>query len=227
MKDFKTITIIALSIIIVILLTQRACNNNASVINSYENDLDTLRNKLNQQEARNHLIVDAYNSIKAVARAKDSSLVDLQKIIDSKTSSATILQTRTQSTVTGKPTVLDSNGEIVEMQSNCPTYILNRGSDEDTVSVEASCGKVTFTYTAYNIFQIKQYWKRKGIFKKENFVEVTNLNPHTQTTGLRSFKVNSSQSRLSLGISISAGISSQLQPGIFIGAGLHYSIISF
>lgn len=223
-------TAIAFVVIVVFFLLLRSCERkqSAEVINSYEDSLSTVRNHLGQEVATNHLIVDAYTTVKAISRQKDSVLNQLQAIIDRKTYSATILSTATHHTQSGKTKIEKPvQGGVFTLDTR-PVYLMNKVSEWGSVSVRATADSIYFFYNAYNKFEIKQTWKRKWFLsRKQNYVEVTSLNPNTITTGLRSFKLESTTRNFSLGLFVGVGIDEKFKPKPIAGFGIQYNLISF
>ena len=67
-----------------------------------------------------------------------------------------------------------------------------------------------------------------GLGKRKPFAEVTNYNPYTKTTVLRTYQVDGyPNSRFGVGLMAGYGFTSDLNTGIFVGVGVSYNLIKF
>lgn len=69
----------------------------------------------------------------------------------------------------------------------------------------------------------------RGLFKRPRVhAEVVNLNPYTETTGLRAMVVTAPKPhRFGIGPQMGFGVGHDLRMHLYVGVGLHYSLIAF
>lgn len=202
-KIHITITSIAIGgCIILAILLQRSCNKNADADNfknMYNASSDSLHktiNALGHEKTTTALLHGSVENLKAINSSKDKALAELQKIVDKKTISATVLGTSTSNTVTSTTTVI-SHDTVVKKDTVYiyPEYELKRDSSKwHDISAKATRDSFSVHYKVFNEYEIKQSWqKQKGLKKLFSsdvpVVSVLNLNPHTETRELKSFEL--------------------------------------
>jgi len=85
-----------------------------------------------------------------------------------------------------------------------------------------------YNLMVYNKYSVVLGEDKEGFFKKsKSFVEITNLNPYSETTSLRTYQVTQKKKHFSIGPQLGAGITSDLQFNFYIGIGIQYSLIKF
>lgn len=190
--------LVALAILFV--LQWRTCNrmHEAELTNTaYEASNDSLHKEVNQkgQEITStQLILADYNTLKNKLHVSDSTVKKLQQLITKKTISATVLNTNTTDNGTTSTTTIKTE---IELRHDTvfvyPTYQSKWSERWSTGTITASKDSVSRSITLYNEYQINQSYERtgKGIgkyFKQRTpMVEVTNINPYTTTTALKSY----------------------------------------
>lgn len=82
--------------------------------------------------------------------------------------------------------------------------------------------------TFYDIKITNEYSVILGKDKRGHFADVTNYNPYTSVTKLRSYQVKMPpRKNFSIGIGVGYGLDKSLKPTPYIGIGVHYNIINF
>ena len=194
----KYFNIGAISIIVLlVLLYYRSCNKNQRLQN--ENDLydaltDTLvktRNKLNQETSSRKALYSDLQSFKKLNGIKDSAILALQKAVDKNTLTATIIRNTTVAVASGSTDTVMARDTIIKdsLIYVFPEYRKIFRDRWFLAAITANKNTTMLNFKTYNEFIIKHQWKRQdGIFKpKSLIIEVTNLNPNTETTSLQSF----------------------------------------
>lgn len=223
--------VIALVIVALMILMFTQRHNAAKEVIMYENNLKTTKNELKQSVTTNNLISESFANFKYVSehttQHADSEMTRLRSLVNKLTLSATSITAKTNEAIDAATTITFDTSSISD-ENQSPIYSSTVSTEWDTIRVVASRYATHISYVMLNKFDIKQSRKRVGLFKHENYVEVTSLNPHTETIGLRSFIVQ--DSKLSrFGIGACAGVTLdnafKIRPSITVG--LTYSLFSF
>lgn len=195
LKNWALLIVLA----IVLFLYSRSCNRadeNQDEAEAYAQSLDSLRKIINAQgeeiTATNVILAD-YNTIKFKLKTADSTVKKLQKIIDKHTTSATVLNTQTSINGTSGTTI--NKADTVYKDSLIyiyPVYETIWGEKWSRGKIVASKDSISRNIVSYDEYNIKQSYKKqpglKGFLKPRILeVEVTNKNPNTETTALKSF----------------------------------------
>lgn len=201
MKDFNYklwfwIAVIAIAILAILWFSDRT--SSGAKFDVTNKALQISENKFHQQVVTSSLYLEKYQNLMAVDAGKDSLLIRMKKDADKNLQIAIAMNTQTTSHHQGPTsvvfavgdTVMTDSGSSVPCDSVFPEYRYNERTEDDTVSVIANRNQTIVNYSVYNNFDIKQSWKRKGLFGKEYFVQVTNRNPHTVTLDMRAFKLD-------------------------------------
>ncbi len=169
--------------------------NRASQATSFLNSLqDTLHKERNAKGQEIASIATIYTSeikdLKGLVDSKDSTLNKLKRIVDKKTLSATILSnTTTDKGVTNTIVTHDTSNSSKNSSSSKPIYSTSWHDQWSEGSITATADSITRHFIVHNQFELKTYTKG-GLFKKETVIStVTNLNPYTETTELRTFQI--------------------------------------
>jgi hypothetical protein len=207
LKKIHLTTTILLSGIVVVLcvLLQRSCSKNEEAENfqdMYNASMDTLhktRNELGQEKTTTSLLLGTVGNLQALNSSKDSTLRKLQKLVDKKTISATVLTTSTGNTVSSATTSTQSRDTIRSTKDSLiyiyPQYNTEFKNRWENFNITANKDTFLVKYKVYNEYEFKQEFMKQGKGLKKVFsasvpmVSVTNLNPNTETLELKSFAV--------------------------------------
>lgn len=178
-----------------------------------QDTLHKTRNALGQEVAVKDLLYGDVSNFKKLIAGKDSTLAKLQKIVDRKTISATVLDNSTSNeihshtnTITGHDTIRKHDTLFVYPEYS--TIFKNRWED---FNVKANRDTFLIDYKVFNEFEIEQKFEKqkvKGyIFKQDvPVIQVTNSNPNTVTNDVQSFNVsppkNSSLKKILVGVGV-------------------------
>lgn len=195
-NNIKSYIIIAL-LICAMLLFNRSCNKSQEVDGiktANESAMDSMHKKINEQWQEittTKLIVADYKTIKNKLFSSDSTIKKLQAIIDKHTISATILNNQTNDKGTTATTII--KWETIDSLVY-PVYETTWNEQWSKGKITASNDSIHREVTLFNEFAIKQsYEKQKGLkgFLKPRVaqIEITNKNPMTITTAVKSFSV--------------------------------------
>lgn len=160
--------------------------------------LHITRNNLGQEVTKTKLMSGTISGLMKLNTSKDSSIQKLLKLVDKKTIGATVISNTTSGSATTSTQVIPKdtikNSDLLSVVY--PEYKFNKG---DTLKnkweqVYATANKDSFHlyYKIFNEFDVVQKFERQHVegklFKKRvAVVQVTNLNPKTTTTELKSF----------------------------------------
>lgn len=155
---------------------------------------DTLvktRNKLGQENTATAMLYSTVKDLKALHVADTTAIGKLQRMVNALTVSATYLQTVTKNNFTAAATVLP--GDTVEKDSRVyiyPRYHTDSSTRWTRYNITASRDSFHIQFTTFNEYEIKQEWKRNGLFKRKTLeASVINLNPNTTTLKFQTFTV--------------------------------------
>lgn len=194
MKDYIYIA----SILFILVAWNGSCKKNktnSELINSVNDTLLTYKNKNNQNEAKISVLYASRKELLSISSAKDSTIKKLQKLVKESgpsTTSATVFSGTTIGSITGS--TISANKDTVYKDSIAYIYPEYQFTD----STKWHKFKITMCKDSTNLFYkinnqysyITRYEKPKGFFsKKIPIVTVTNLNPNTTTTELRTWQV--------------------------------------
>lgn len=221
----------ALLLIVAFLIKGRLqkAEEDKELLHSLNAKLQTWKNKDSLNMAKIQVIETQKTKNFLALETKDQEIKDLQKLVKDyekqiKNGSATIIKTETAyvkesiikvDTICGKCsfTYVDTNPWVSATISVTPT-----NTDSLNLSLD---------YKIKNEYHVVIGEEKQSLFKKKPFVEITNLNPYTETTSLRTYQVANKEKKFGLGIQAGYGINHKLSPGFYIGIGVHYSLIRF
>ncbi|MEK6879229.1 MAG: hypothetical protein AABY22_06445 [Nanoarchaeota archaeon] len=196
----KYFNIAAVSIIILlILLYYRSCNrienlqNNIELNKALNDTLVKTRNTLGQEISSRKALYTDLPTFKKLNGIKDSAILELQKRVDKNTQSATIIKNTTVTSALGGTDIIIQRDTIIK-DSIVYIYPEYRKVFQDGwfwAKITSNKDTTILNFQTYNEFVIQHIWKRQdGLFKpKSLIIEVTNLNPNTETTSLQSFVI--------------------------------------
>lgn len=156
---------------------------------AWKDSLRIERNKNGEEVAKNILILADRDAFKKMYFAKDSDYQRLQKMVDKNTLSATLIKNTTSFTGTTKTEIKWDTVEV-EGEKIYPTYITSFKNKWISDTIIANKDSTELRLKVYNEYEIIQNWERPKWYKqKQPMIEVTNKNPYTETTTLKSFAV--------------------------------------
>jgi len=242
LKDRKTQFVIALLIIVGILLF-RSCKGDLDLkeqIGLYEAAQDTLsqtRNELGEQVSSIALFKADKKKDFLKMKSNDSTIIALQKVVKEykgKLKTATVLGTSTNdngssSTVTDYDTIYTDTGNYMS-----PIYKTDWEEEWSVGKIVATKDSISRNIKVKNKFELtigeeesKRGWFKK-LRKKESLVTITNKNPNTVTTELRTFTIEPHKNKISIGLGVAYGFDIiGLKPTVVIGPTVHIPLISW
>lgn len=173
-----------------------SCNRNKQLQVELVSVNDTLTKtitKKGEEKTATDLLLGTVKDFKAMHASDSSSIGKLQKLVDKLSISATYLNNVTHNNlysatqgIIQHDTVIGKDG-IKNIYPEYRDTIKNKWED---FKISANKDSFHIQYKVFNEFEIKQTWKRNGLFRhKTAIAEITNLNPHTETKDLKSFTV--------------------------------------
>jgi len=180
------------------------------LLDSVNDTLTKTINKKGQEKATTDLLLGSIKDLKSMHVADSSTIGKLQKMVDKNTMSATYLSNVTanhvdmkEQSVSMKDTV--KKGGIIYVYPEYKDTINDRWQN---IKIRANKDSLHFDYKVFNEFDIKQEWKRNGLFKRKTAeVSILNLNPHTETLVYKTFTVQENKSNRLRDMLIGAAIS--------------------
>lgn len=219
MSNIKTIIWDIVFIILIIgcyFFFERNTSTSGNIDNKALSDtLRTYRDKENKHVAEIKVLEGSIDDLKRQITTKDSTIIWLQSVVNRKTRSATVAGITTNGSITTVPTIYYI--PIPSDSGKCDTiYAEYRSHYEDewiTLNTIANRYSVKSDYAVRNKLEIVQEYRNNGLFKPKDFVvQIRNLNPHTETTELRSFSIPRRKPNriLWLMIGVGVGVSSSI-----------------
>lgn len=208
--------------------------NKSKEINFYKNNMSALADTLDIYKDQNG------NQVAEIQSLQTSKVKDIR---DLKTSDSTILELKkiirqNEKKLKNKGSVTTFSGETkidtvfatevrYEKDSLFPVYFSDINLDNWVIgNVEAKVDGVFVDLKIKNTYSIVIGDEKQGLFKKKvPFAMVTNYNPYSETTSLRTYQVDvPRKKRIHIGPAL---IYDPFSGQVRIGAGISYSIISF
>lgn len=180
--------------LILLFLLQRSCEENKDLSSLYAASQDTLsssRDALGRETVKIAVMEGSYKELKGLKNTQDSTIKKLQELVNKKTVSATIVNSKTSGYISTKAVIMGKDtillNDTVYVFPEYKSVFTNRWENFD---ISASKDSIMMNYTLFNEFSIQQRYEKQGVFKpKKLIVEIKNENPHTTTTSMRSFAV--------------------------------------
>lgn len=164
-------------------------------------------------------------------KSKDSTVKALQKVVKDykgKLQSATVASTETTDTGKSKTTETSDTVRVAEKWELRPVYKTEWKERWSEGTIEAHFDTVYRNIKTKNEFAFTHGTKR-NLFKKDVLkVEMTNLNPNTVTTELRSYSVAMPKKRFSIGLGCTYGYSlTTYKPDAVVGVNASFILWGF
>lgn len=232
----KNTTIFALVIIIIALIfaqlkTCKTINQSKDLYSSVNDTLTTYRNERGLIETYIDLIeTDNANQFLKI-NSQDSTIKWLQKSVreyNGKLNTAIIANTTTSSEGGLKTLKIAQTDTVIidSVKYVYPEYSVKWNNDWEIGSIKANKDSISRNIQVINKYEFTIGKPNNGWFKKrEQKVTLTNLNPNTATKELRAFNIKSEPKRITLGLHLGVGITTNLKPTTYIGFGIGYTVL--
>lgn len=232
MKFHYVIPYIISAILAFLLFKSCERNNTLQGLQTSLNDtISQYRNKHNQQVTSISVLQTEREKDFLNLRTKDSTINKLQKVIKSykgKLQSATVASVET--TDTGKTaTIVKHDTVYIDGKPELkPVYSTSWSERWSEGSITAHYDSIHHSIKTKNEFTFTHGTKR-NLFKKDVLkVEMTNLNPNTVTTELRSYQVAIPKKRFSIGLGCTYGYSlTTYKPDAVVGLNASFILLGF
>lgn len=221
---------ILIILILVIILFQRECSHK-NYINqaklSYSEDISTYQRKdgvrvstIKSLEIENYKLAVNLDSTSESVKA----LVKEAMYYKKKLKQATHIESTTNINESANTVVIHSD----TVYNNDTVYIHPQYSHKMSnkwVDIDLTADKDTFkvNLNIHNGYTVSHNYKKKGLFKKKLYVDVTPTNPYTSLDDVKTIEIKPKKSKIILGPMV--GISLTGQP--LIGIGVTYPLIRF
>jgi opacity protein-like surface antigen len=230
-------TVVLVCSIAIATIAVKSCNDyknsakeQSNFINAMGDSIRYLKSKDGSQTATISSLVDNNDKTFEELVFKDSIITSLQKLVKQYSghlkagSAAVIASTQTSFKDTGVTVV--STHDTLKVDSLVyiyPLYIHSGTNNWVTYNMRMSRDSSYLDFKVTNKYSVVL-----GYDHKKPFVDVTNYNPYSTTTTLRSYQVAVPKQKvwgigLSTGLSVSTGL--KIQP--YIGIGINYNLFNF
>lgn len=221
MKDLLYIGIIViLGIVLFFSLSEiKDKNNQNEILNdnliALESKVKETTNKLKEKSFKNKALYSTNTDLIANIKTKDKDLKRLQKLVkkykkdlEDKGGSVTVF---TDTNIINKTVIVDTNSFIYK-----DNWINLSGTINDSL---------TFNLSTVNKYSIVIGREKTGWFKSKPYVEVTNQNPYSRVTSLKTYKVEQNEKKFNFGISAGYGIifNNGIKTGPGVNVGINYN----
>lgn len=231
LKQINILWILIVILVVALIFSVKACNSNkqknediSNVIEILSDSLQTSRNSLGEHEAKIKIIEASSAKAFTDLKIKNLEILALQELTKEN------IKNLTSASIIKTETIIKENSpsKIIEYKTIndtiYPTYHSKINKDGWIV------GDITANKdSVYSNFKIKNEYD--VVFKKEKGVSyaiVTNKNPFTETTSLKTFNVQApKQKKFGIGFVAGYGMTGEGTLKPFIGAGVSYNIIRF
>ena len=223
-----------------ILLYNNERRNRITINNLYNSSQDTIKfwkNKDGENVARIFVLSSEKLGDFLKMKTKDDTIIRLQALVKEykkqihNQGSATILQT-----ITEYDTTYVTNNLLDTIYFPTTTILDSISNRWINTKFGFDRGNTIFSLRVDNLYSVVIGEESRGLFrKKEPFVEVTNHNPFTKTSMIRTYQVTQTKhSKWGIGPNISVSASPYYKDGTFgfqftptIGIGFQYNLINF
>ncbi len=221
-------------IVILAFLLFRSCERSKGLqdLQTALNDtLSQTRNKLGQQVTSISVLQSEREKDFLKLQSKDSTVKALQLLVKNykgKVQSATVASTETTDSGASKTTETVDTVRLAQKWELRPVYKTEWKERWSEGTIEAHFDSIHRNIKIKNEFTFTHGTKR-NLFKKDVLkVEMTNLNPNTVTTELRSYSVSMPKKRFSIGVGVSAGYSlTTYKPDAVVGLNASFILFGF
>lgn len=243
LKKVRIGTIVIMVLFLLLLLTVNQCNNN-SVKNSLNTTIlndnqKTFKDKDNLSHTTNTVIEGNAKEFINL-KIKDEQIKSLQELVKKYkkqlASKGSVTHFKSETKINHSFPRVDT--VYVELDEySIPThayfYPIKLKDEKDKVWVDGSAFAnehvLDLKLKTVNEYSVVIGEESQGWFKpKKPFVEVTNLNPFSETTKVKTYQVETKPAKkIAIGPGVYYGIGSDFKPQVFLGIGITWKLITF
>ena len=249
LKKVRISTMIIIVLFLLLLLTVNQCNNN-SVKNSLNTTiLNDNQKTFKDKDSLNHTtntVIESNTKEFTNLKIKDEQIKSLQELVKkykkqlASKGSVTHFKSETKinyffprvDTVYVE-VVYENDQTDITRPTHAYFYPIKLKDEKDKVWVDGSAFAneqvLDLKLKTVNEYSVVIGEESQGWFKpKKPFVEVTNLNPYSETTKLKTYQVETKPAKkIAIGPGVYYGIGSDFKPQVFVGMGIQYNFIRF
>lgn len=224
---YKYTTIIGIAVILILLFILRNANKSntelTNVVSAVNEKMVQYRDKYGKEVTKREIIQTSRVNDFVNYKTNDSLLMELQQQVKSfkkqlkNNGSSTIYEGETK---VDKSTVTN----VYYIDSNY-VYKSNFSDKWITYDIVSSKDSTKLDLKVENKYNVVIGEERVSLFKRKPFATVTNYNPYSKIKDLRTYQVKTKNRKWGLGGNVSYGVSSDLQPRLYLGVGLNYNLI--
>lgn len=188
---------------------------NIDALNSVVDSLQKSKDVLKRETSKTAVLKLTYNELKNIHVADSTSIGKLKKIVDRLTRIATILSSTTKNKFTAATITLSGDTVIKDSLIYVyPSYSSAYSNQWERFKLSASRDTFHVDYKVFNDFEIKQEWKRNGIFKRRTLeASIKNLNPHTETIQFKTYSLSENRNNRFRDFLVGVAVGSALTQG--------------
>lgn len=200
---------------------------NENLIEALNDTIETWRDKDSLSHSKIQIIeTNSANSFLEL-ESKDQQIIELQNEVKkykswlSNQGSVTIFKNITKFDTVYKTSIIPS-------EFNDSTFLAEISNEWIQTKFGYKNDSTFYNLMVYNKYSVVLGEDKEGLFKKsKSFVEITNHNPYSETTSLRTYQVTQKKKHFSIGPQLGLGITSDVQFNFYVGVGIQYSLIKF
>ena len=200
-------------------------SENEELIEALNDTMETWRDENNLSHSKIQIIETSNIKDFLKLKLQDQEIIELQEEVKkykswlSNQGSVTIFKTITK---------YDTLYKMIPSELTDSTFLAEISNEWIHTKFGYRSDTTFYNLMVYNKYSVVLGEDKEGFFKKsKSFVEITNLNPYSETTSLRTYQVTQKKKHFSIGPQLGAGITSDLQFNFYIGIGIQYSLIKF
>jgi hypothetical protein len=221
-------------LIVLLIFSVLTCTNyssksseNEELIEALNDTMETWRDKNNSSHSKIQIIETTNPKDFLKLKLQDQEIIELQKEVEkykswlSNQGSVTIFKN-----ITKFDTIYQT--KLIPSEFNDSTFIAEIHNEWIQTKFGYRNVSTFYNLMVYNKYSVVLGEDKEGFFKKsKSFVEITNHNPYSETTSLRTYQVTQKKKHFSIGPQLGLGITSDVQFNFYVGVGIQYSLIKF
>lgn len=231
MEKFSKIVLVVLLILLVASVQTcrvhyKKSSENENLIESLNDTIKIWRDKDGLSHSKIQIIETTNANSFLKLKIKDKEIIELQEQVKKykdwlkNQGSITIFTSTTQF-----DTIYES--KIIPSEINDSSFLAEINNEWIQTKFGYRNDSTFYNLKVYNKYSIVLGEEKDGLFKRKSYVEITNYNPYSETTSLRTYQVSQNKKSFSFGPQIGVGFNSDFKLEPYLGIGIQYSLIKF
>lgn len=249
LKKVRISTVVIIVLFLLLLLSINQCNND-SVKNSLNTTiLNDNQKTFKDKDSLNHTtntVIESNTKEFTNLKIKDEQIKSLQELVKKYkkqlASKGSVTHFKSETKINHSfprvdtvyvEVVYENDQTDITRPTHAYFYPIKLKDEKDKVWVDGSAFAneqvLDLKLKTVNEYSVVIGEESQGWFKpKKPFVEVTNLNPYSETTKLKTYQVETKPAKkIAIGPGVYYGIGSDFKPQVFVGMGIQYNFIRF